>query len=157
MVSINKVTILGRLGRDPETRTTSSGTTVVRLAVATDRRYKDASGERQKETEWHSVSIFGKTAEIADQYLRKGSEVLVEGRLHTRKYTDKDGIERWSTDIICESMTLGARPEGEQQDQAQKKEPEYSEDYRQRPSRAVSRTASRSSAPSTDDDGDIPF
>ena len=111
MASVNKVIILGRLGRDPELRETSGGTTVCRLAVATSRRYtKD--GQKQEATEWHDISLFGKTAEIAGQYLKKGSEVYVEGRLHTRKYTGKDGVERYATEIQGEQMQLGARPEG---------------------------------------------
>lgn len=111
MASVNKVIILGRLGRDPELRETAGGTTVCRLAVATSRRYtKD--GQKQEATEWHDISLFGKTAEIAGQYLKKGSEVYVEGRLHTRKYTGKDGVERYATEIQGEQMQLGARPEG---------------------------------------------
>lgn len=114
MASVNKVIILGRLGRDPELRETAGGTTVCRLAVATSRRYtKD--GQKQEATEWHDISLFGKTAEIAGQYLKKGSEVYVEGRLHTRKYTGKDGVERYATEIQGEQMQLGARPTGEQQ------------------------------------------
>ena len=112
MASVNKVIILGRLGRDPELRETSGGTTVCRLAVATSRRYKAKDGSKQEETEWHDISLFGKTAEIAGQYLKKGSEVYVEGRLHTRKYTGKDGVERYATEIQGEQMQLGARPEG---------------------------------------------
>ena len=113
MASVNKVISLGRLGRDPELRETSGGTTVCRLAVATSRRYtKD--GQKQEATEWHDISLFGKTAEIAGQYLKKGSEVYVEGRLHTRKYTGKDGVERYATEIQGEQMQLGARPTGEQ-------------------------------------------
>lgn len=114
MASVNKVIILGRLGRDPELRETAGGTTVCRLAVATSRRYtKD--GQKQEATEWHDISLFGKTAEIAGRYLKKGSEVYVEGRLHTRKYTGKDGVERYATEIQGEQMQLGARPTGEQQ------------------------------------------
>ena len=110
MASVNKVILLGRLGRDPETRYASEGgTAICRLAVATSRRYKDREGNRKEETEWHNVVLFGRTAEIAQQYLRKGSEVYVEGRLRTRKYTGKDGIERYSTEIVGESMQLGAR------------------------------------------------
>ena len=117
MASVNKVIILGRLGRDPELRETSGGTTVCRLAVATSRRYtKD--GQKQEATEWHDISLFGKTAEIAGQYLKKGSEVYVEGRLHTRKYTGKDGVERYATEIQGDQMQLGARPTGEQQSPA---------------------------------------
>lgn len=134
MASVNKVILLGRLGRDPETKTSQGGTMICRLAVATDRKWKDKDGNRQEETEWHSVSIFGRTAEIAEQYLRKGSEVYVEGRLHTRKYTDKEGVERWATDIVCESMQLGARPDGERKEEQPAKQ-QYSTEYRERPSR----------------------
>ena len=109
MISINKVTILGRLGRDPETRYASQGgTAICHLAVATSRRYKDRDGNRQEETEWHNVAVFGRQAEVAQQYLQKGSEVWIEGRLRTRSY-EKDGIKRWTTEIICESLQLGAR------------------------------------------------
>lgn len=109
MASVNKVIILGRLGRDPETRYASQGgTAICHLAVATSRRYKDRDGNRQEETEWHNVAIFGRQAEIAQQYLQKGSEVYIEGRLRTRSY-EKDGIKRYSTEIICESLQLGAR------------------------------------------------
>lgn len=112
MASVNKVVLLGRLGRDPETRYASDGgTPICHLAVATSRRYKDRDGNRGEETEWHNVVLFGKTAEIAQQYLQKGSEVYIEGRLRTHKYVGKkDGIERYVTEIVCESLQLGARP-----------------------------------------------
>ena len=121
MASVNKVILLGRLGRDPETRD-ANGTPVCHLAVATSRRYKDRNGERQEETEWHNVVLFGKTAEIAQQYLQKGSEVYIEGRLRTRSY-EKDGVKRYSTEIIGESMQLGARPTDVSAKPAQKPEP----------------------------------
>lgn len=109
MASVNKVIILGRLGRDPETRYASEGgTAICHLAVATSRRYKDRDGNRQEETEWHNVVLFGRTAEVAQQYLTKGSEVYVEGRLRTRSY-EKDGQKRYFTEIVGESMQLGAR------------------------------------------------
>lgn len=109
MASVNKVVLLGRLGRDPETRYASDGgTPICHLAVATSRRYKDRDGNRGEETEWHNVVLFGKTAEIAQQYLLKGSEVYIEGRLRTRSY-EKDGVKRYSTEIIGEQMQLGAR------------------------------------------------
>ena len=104
MASINKVILIGRLGKDIELRQTGAGSAIANLVVATDRRYKDGQGNPQTETEWHSVVFFGKTAEIASQYLRKGSMVYVEGRLHTRKYTDKQGIERYATEIIGEML-----------------------------------------------------
>lgn len=111
MASVNCVTLLGRLGRDPKT-SDAQGLTICRLALATTRRYKGRDGEKKEETEWHNVVVFGKTAEVAQQYLVKGSEVYIEGRLHTRKYTGKDGIERYATEVICESLQLGARPQG---------------------------------------------
>lgn len=123
MTSVNKVVLLGRLGRDPETRYASDGgTPICHLAVATSRRYKDRDGNRGEETEWHNVVLFGKTAEIAQQYLQKGSEVYIEGRLRTRSY-EKDGVKRYSTEIIGESMQLGARPTDVSAKPAQKPEP----------------------------------
>ena len=123
MASVNKVVLLGRLGRDPETRYASDGgTPICHLAVATSRRYKDRDGNRGEETEWQNVVLFGKTAEIAQQYLQKGSEVYIEGRLRTRSY-EKDGVKRYSTEIIGESMQLGARPTDVSAKPAQKPEP----------------------------------
>ena len=111
MASVNRVTLLGRLGRDPKT-SDAQGLAICRLALATTRRYKGRDGEKKEETEWHNVVVFGKTAEVAQQYLVKGSEVYIEGRLHTRKYTDKQGVERYATEVVCESLQLGARPQG---------------------------------------------
>lgn len=123
MASVNKVVLLGRLGRDPETRYASDGgTPICHLAVATSRRYKDRDGNRGEETEWHNVVLFGKTAEIAQQYLQKGSEVYIEGRLRTRSY-EKDGVKRYSIEIIGESMQMGARPTDVSAKPAQKPEP----------------------------------
>ena len=104
MASVNKVVLIGRLGKDIDLRQTGAGSSIANMTLATYRRYKDGQGQRQEETEWHSVVLFGKTAEIASQYLHKGSSVYVEGRLHTRKYTDKQGIERYATDIIGETL-----------------------------------------------------
>lgn len=109
MASVNRVTLLGRLGRDPK-MSDAQGLAICRLALATTRRYKGRDGK--EETEWHNVVVFGKTAEVAQQYLVKGSEVYIEGRLHTRKYTDKQGVERYATEVICESLQLGAKPQG---------------------------------------------
>ncbi len=111
MASVNKVIIVGNLGRDPETRYLPSGDAVSNINVATTDRYKDkATGEMKEATEWHRISFFGKLAEIAGQYLKKGSQVYVEGSLRTRKYTDKDGIEKSATEIRGETMQmLGGR------------------------------------------------
>lgn len=104
MASVNKVILVGRLGKDIDLRQTGAGSSIANLTVATDRRYKDGQGNQQTETEWHSVVFFGKTAEVASQYLRKGSSVYIEGRLRTRKYKDKDGIDRYVTEIIGEHL-----------------------------------------------------
>jgi len=114
MSSVNRVILLGRLGRDVELRTTASGTAVANVSLATSRRWTDKAGERAEETQWHSVTFFDRLAEIASQYLAKGSLVYVEGRLKTRSYTDKDGVERSATDIVAEQMQLiGGRPEAD--------------------------------------------
>jgi single-strand DNA-binding protein len=111
MPSVNKVIILGNLGRDPEMRYMPSGDAIANIAVATSYKSKDRqTGEQKELTEWHRISFFGRLAEIVGQNLKKGSSVYVEGRLQTRKYTDKDGIERYATDIIAENMQmLGGR------------------------------------------------
>ena len=111
MASVNKVIIVGNLGRDPETRYTPSGEALTTISVATTDTWRDkASGEKKENTEWHRIVFFGKLAEIAGQYLKKGSQVYVEGSLRTRKYTDKDGVEKYATDIRADSMQmLGSR------------------------------------------------
>ncbi len=111
MASVNKVIIVGNLGADPETRYLPSGDAVTSIRVATTDRYKDKqTGEMKEATEWHSISFFAKLAEIAGQYLKKGSQVYVEGSLRTRKYTDKNGVEKYATDIRADSMQmLGSR------------------------------------------------
>ncbi len=111
MASVNKVIIVGNVGRDPETRYMPSGDAVTNISVATSDRYKDKqSGEMKETTEWHRVAFFGKLAEIAGQYLKKGSQVYIEGSLRTRKYTDKDGVEKYATDIRADEMKmLGSR------------------------------------------------
>ena len=111
---INKVILVGNLGNDPETRYTPSGAAVTTISVATSESWTDKqSGQKQERTEWHRVKFFGRLAEIAGEYLRKGSQVYVEGSLRTDKYTDKQGIERYSTDIVANEMQmLGGRGEG---------------------------------------------
>lgn len=111
MASVNKVIIVGNLGRDPETRYMPNGEAVTNVAVATTESWKDkGSGEKKELTEWHRITFYRKLAEIAGQYLKKGSQVYVEGRLQTRKWTDKDGVERYTTEIIADTMQmLGSR------------------------------------------------
>jgi len=110
MASVNKVILLGNLGRDPETRYTTGGDAVTNLRIATTEQWKDKSGEKQEKTEWHTVVLFGRTAEIAGEYLKKGRSVYIEGRLQTRKYTDKEGVERYSTEIVGDRMQLIGSP-----------------------------------------------
>ena len=113
MASVNKVILLGNLGRDPETRYTTGGDAVCNLNIATSEQWKDKSGEKQEKTEWHRVVLFGRTAEIAGEYLKKGRSVYIEGRLQTKKYTDKDGVEKYSTEIVGDRMQLiGGTREG---------------------------------------------
>src|ERR1043165_17585 len=102
--SVNKVVLIGNLGRDPEVRRLTSGDPVVNLSIATSESWRDkASGERKEKTEWHRVVIFNENlAKVAEQYLRKGSKVYLEGQLQTRKYTDKDGSEKYSTEIVLQ-------------------------------------------------------
>jgi single-strand DNA-binding protein len=112
MASVNKVILLGNLGRDPETRYTTGGDAVTNLNIATSEQWKDKSGEKQERTEWHRVVLFGRQAEIAGEYLKKGRSVYIEGRLQTRKYTDKDGVEKYSTEIVADRMQLLGGREG---------------------------------------------
>ena len=111
MASVNKVILVGNLGADPETRYQTSGDAITNIRVATTDKWKDkASGEMKEATEWHRVAFFGRLAEIAGEYLKKGSQVYVEGRIRTRKYQDKEGHERYSTEIIGDRMQmLGSR------------------------------------------------
>ena len=107
--SVNKVILIGNLGADPEIRTLESGQKVTNLSLATNRAYNNRDGQKVDETEWHRVELWGKLAEIAGQYLQKGRTIYVEGRLRTRKWTDQSGIERYSTDIVGETMTMLGR------------------------------------------------
>ena len=103
MSSVNKVILVGRLGRDPESRSMNSGDKVVNLSLATSERWKNQSGERQEKTEWHRVVIFDQNiAKVAEQYLEKGSQVYLEGHLQTRKWTDQSGVEKYSTEVVLQ-------------------------------------------------------
>jgi single-strand DNA-binding protein len=110
MASVNKVILIGNLGRDPETRYMPDGGAVTNVSIATTESWKDKNGEKQEKTEWHRVAFFGKLAEIAGEYLKKGSQVYVEGRLQTRKWQDKDGQDKYTTEIVADRMQmLGSR------------------------------------------------
>ena len=112
MASVNKVILVGNLGKDPEVRYLPSGDPVANVTIATSSKYKSKTGEMVEETEWHRVTFFGKLAEIVGQYLKKGRSVYVEGRIKTRKYTDKDGVEKYATDIIANEMQMLGSREG---------------------------------------------
>jgi single-strand DNA-binding protein len=111
---VNKVIVIGNLGQDPETRYMPSGSAVTNLRIATNESWKDKqTGEQKERTEWHSVAMFGKLAEIAAEYLRKGSQVYIEGKLRTRKWQDKQGNDRYTTEIVADEMQmLGSRSGG---------------------------------------------
>jgi single-strand DNA-binding protein len=111
MASVNKVILIGNLGRDPETRYSPDGAAITNVSVATTSQWKDkTTGEKREETEWHRVAFFGRLAEIAGEYLKKGSPVYIEGRLRTRKWQDKDGQDRYTTEIVADVMQmLGSR------------------------------------------------
>jgi len=113
MASVNKVILVGNLGRDPEVRYMPSGDAITNISIATTDTWKDKSGVKQERTEWHRVAFFGKLAEIAGEYLKKGAQVYVEGSLRTRKWQDKEGQERYTTEVIADKMQmLGGRGGG---------------------------------------------
>jgi len=113
MASVNKVILVGNLGADPETRYMPSGDAITNIRIATTDRWKDkASGEMKEATEWHRIAFFGRLAEVAGQYLKKGSQVYVEGRIRTRKWQDKEGQDRYTTEIVADAMQLLGKREG---------------------------------------------
>ena len=161
MASVNKVILVGNLGRDPEMRYLPSGEAVANLAIATTDKYKDKTGQMVEQTEWHRVSFFGRTAEVCGQYLKKGSQVYVEGSIRTRKYTDKEGIEKYATEIRGDRMQmLGGRSGGGMADMDDGS-------FNQAAPASAPRSQPRSSAPAAaprpassgfdDMDDDIPF
>ncbi len=113
MASVNKVILIGNLGADPETRYLPSGDAVTNIRIATTENWKDKSGDKQEHTEWHRISFFGRLAEVAGEYLKKGSPVYIEGRIRTRKWQDKEGQDKYSTEIVADRMQLlGGRGSG---------------------------------------------
>lgn len=111
-ISLNKAFIIGRLTRDPEGRSTPSGQRVTSLSVATNRNFKDKDGNKQEQVEFHNIVVWGRLAEIASQYLIKGQEVMIEGRIQTRSWDGQDGAKKYRTEIIAESLQLGSKPGG---------------------------------------------
>lgn len=158
MASVNKVIIVGNLGRDPELRHMPSGDAIANIAVATSYKSKDRStGEQKETTEWHRISFFGRLAEIVGEYMKKGSSIYVEGRLQTRKYTDKDGVEKYATDIIAESMKmLGNGNSSQDQDDAQLAPAAAAPEAPSSKSRAGKGRA-KPVAPANIPDSDVPF
>lgn len=106
MSSVNKAIILGRLGKDPETRYMADGKAVTNFTLATSETWKDKSGEKQEKTEWHNCTVYGKLAEVVGEYMRKGSQAYVEGKIQTRKWQDKEGKDRYTTEIIVNELTM---------------------------------------------------
>lgn len=106
MASVNRATIIGNIGNDPEIRYSSAGDAIANLSIATTDSWKDKNGAKQEKTEWHRVTMFGKLAEICGEYLKKGSQVYIEGKLQTRKWTDKSNIERYTTEIVADRMQM---------------------------------------------------
>jgi len=154
MASVNKVILIGNLGRDPEMRYLPSGDAVANLRIATTEKYKDKSGEMQEATEWHTVAFFGKTAEVCGQYLKKGSQIYVEGSLRTRKWQDKDGNDRYTTEIRGDRMQmLGGRGSGGSVDY--EAPPEGAP--RAQPARSGGAPARQPGSGFDDMDDDIPF
>ncbi len=149
MASVNKVILIGNLGKDPETRYMSNGDAVTNITLATTDTWKDKNGEKQEKTEWHRVTFYRKLAEIAGEYLKKGRSVYIEGRLETRKWTDKNGVERYTTDIIASDMKMLGNRSGSGSFES----PDHEED-----NSASSRPSSAKGAGGFDDmDDDIPF
>ncbi len=112
MASLNKVLLIGNTGRDPEIRYTASGTAVASFSLATSEKFKNKGGEWEERTEWHNIILWGRLAEIAGEYLTKGKTVFIEGRLQTRKWQDRDGKDRFTTEIVGEKMQMLSRKEG---------------------------------------------
>ena len=159
MASVNKVILVGNLGRDPEMRYLPSGEAIANLAIATSRKYKNKAGEMVEETEWHRVTFFGKLAEIAGQYLKKGRSVYVEGRIKTDKYTDKEGVEKFSTQIIASEMQMlgGREGMGESSDDGNGGMDQSAPPPRSQPSKPAAPAQRPASSGFDDMDDDIPF
>ena len=128
MRGVNKVILIGNLGKDPELRYLPSGQAVTKFSLATGSKWKDKEGQWQDRTDWHNIVAFGKTAEICNEYLKKGSQVYIEGRIQTRSYDDRDGNKKWITEIIAQSMQmLGRKGEAEEETPEAVEEPQTGE------------------------------
>jgi len=159
MASVNKVIIVGNLGRDPETRYNPEGGAICNISIATTETWKDkASGEKQERTEWHRVVFFNRLAEIAGEYLKKGSQVYVEGSLRTRKWTDKEGQERYTTEIVADRMQmLGSRAGMGDAAGREAKEPAAGREAKEPVAAGEGKPAKKPAGKFDDLDDDIPF
>jgi single-strand DNA-binding protein len=161
MASVNKVILVGNLGRDPEVRYMPEGGAITNISIATTSTWKDKAGEKQEATEWHRVVFFNKLAEIAGEYLKKGSQVYVEGRLRTRKWQDKDGQDKYTTEVTADAMQMLGGRQGMGEAGAASGAPAGapSGDYGNRAGNSASKPAATKSAPAKFDDmdDDIPF
>lgn len=170
MASVNKVILVGNLGRDPETRYTPNGDAITSFSIATTETWKDKGGQRQEKTEWHNITAYRRLAEIAGEYLKKGSSVYIEGRLQTRKWQDKQGNDRYTTEIIVDQLQmLGQRDSGGADDRRGGNRQDYHpasgngdsrpapKEQNQTPPAAPRRQEPKPAANFDDMDDDIPF
>jgi single-strand DNA-binding protein len=157
MPSVNKVILMGNLGRDPEVRFMPNGDAVCNFSIATTDSWKDKAGERQEKTEWHNIVMYRRLAEIAGEYLKKGRPVYLEGRLQTRKWQTKEGQDRYTTEVIADSMQmLGGRDGAPAQESQTSAQPDTKNEFDQTPSRNNQSGSSNSSSFDEFED-DIPF
>ncbi|MDD5301013.1 MAG: single-stranded DNA-binding protein [Gallionella sp.] len=162
-MSVNKVILIGRLGKDPETRYMTNGEAVTNATLATSENWKDKSGEKQEKTEWHNLVFYRRLAEIAGEYLKKGSQIYVEGKLQTRKWQTKEGQDRYTTEIVVNEMTmLGSKSSGGSFEVVENERSEASGSRSSRPAAPSSGAAPAKAAPAAKSsfdnfDDDIPF
>jgi single-strand DNA-binding protein len=157
-MSVNKVILIGRLGKDPETRYMTSGEAVTNATLATSENWKDKSGEKQEKTEWHNLVFYRRLAEIAGEYLKKGSQVYVEGKLQTRKWQTKEGQDRYTTEIVVNEMTmLGAKSTGGSFEVVENKSAATSSGSSAAPAKTGATAASSTKGSFDNFDDDIPF
>jgi len=150
MAGVNKVILIGNLGKDPEVRHLESGASVANFPIATTESYKDRNGNRQEQTEWHNLVLWRGLADIAEKYLKKGNQIYVEGKLRTRSWEDKEGNTRYTTEVVCDNMTmLGGKPGGDSQPA-----PSSAGNSNEKP--AKSETTTHTTINDEDDD-DLPF
>lgn len=164
-IGINKCIILGRVGNDPEVKYSASGSAIANLSVATSEQWNDkATGEKKEQTEWHRVVVFGKLAEVAGEYLRKGSQVYIEGKLRTRKWTDQSGVEKYTTEIVLQPMNgvmqmIGGKSSdnGNQQSQQRQQSGSNQQSGWGKPQQPSNTSKPQANEPPMDFDDDIPF